>query len=67
MTTHAELHLKVLLNWAVEFVERETESLYQSYKELDGSISLQDELDAGIATDIDDAKRWLAEAREALK
>ncbi len=61
----ADLH--TLLTWAIDFVERETESLYQSYKGPDGSLRPEDEEEGGVISDIEDARRWLAEAREAIR
>jgi hypothetical protein len=66
MSAAENLRLKVLLTWAVGFVERETQVLHDSYVNPDGVLTMDDEIDEYIATDIEDARRWLLEAREAL-
>lgn len=55
----------LLLTWAVEFVERETECLEESYRGPTGVV--EDEIDKHVATDVAEARAWLDEARETLK
>lgn len=58
---HAELRFKVLLAWAVEFVERETDCLEECHRWPDGTVREED-----AAAQIADARRWLGEAKEML-
>lgn len=51
-----------LLTWAVEFVERENEILEESHSGPNGLID-----DADVSNDLREARRWLDEAKEALK
>ena len=55
------LRLKVLLKWAVHFVEQETIVIHGSYRDQYGNIADED-----VALELKDAARWLTEAREAL-
>jgi hypothetical protein len=58
------LRLRVLLTWAVEFVELEVQCMEESYRvHPDGAIEYDDE---DVADEMRDAHRWLTEAREAL-
>lgn len=60
---HENLRLRVLLTWAVDFVERETTCLEESYR--DPKTGEFDDED--VSVDITDARKWLVEAREALR
>ena len=51
-----------LLQWAVEFVERENECLELSHGGPGGIID-----DKDVSVDLADARRWLTEARGVLK
>lgn len=64
MSMSENLKLRVLLSWAVDYVERETKCLEESCRGRDGAI--EDEIGESVATDVADARRWLAEAREVL-
>jgi hypothetical protein len=60
MTAHTELRLRILLTWAVEYVENCNTALEECHMNHDGTI------DDEVAGEVADAKRWLAEAKEAL-
>jgi hypothetical protein len=62
MSAHAELRLLVLLSWAVEFVERNTDAL----EECSTNASGEYDDDSTAEEDVADARRWLSEARELL-
>jgi hypothetical protein len=66
MSAAENLRLKVLLSWAVEFVERETATLEDSFK-VGGKLTIDDDIDGYVAVHIADARRWLTEARQALQ
>ncbi len=55
--------LQGLLSWAVEFVEREVKCLVDSNRD----PKTGDCDDDDISVELTDVRRWLAEAREALK
>jgi hypothetical protein len=57
----AEL-MRRLLSEAVEFVEREVEVMEDSFLDTDGNWD-----DDDAAAEVADARRWLSEARDALK
>ena len=57
MSTHENLRLRVLLAWAFEFVERETDALAECH-------SYNGIIDEIARADVLDARRWLAEAEE---
>jgi hypothetical protein len=59
-----DLHLKVLLNWAVDFVADEIRVRRDSYTDQAGNFDADFENEA---LEIHDAERWLAEARAVLK
>jgi hypothetical protein len=59
-----ELHLKVLLNWAVDFVADEIRVRRDSYTDHQGNFDADFEEEV---LELQDAERWLTQAREALK
>ena len=60
----AELRLKNLLAWAVDFVAHETQVMRDSFTDKDGNYDPDDE---DMHLEVQDAERWLTEAREAIK
>ncbi len=62
MSAAENLRLRVLLTWAVEFVEHTTDALEECSTNGDGEYD--DESTA--EEEVTDARRWLSEAREAL-
>lgn len=58
----AELRLKGLLAWAIDFVAHETRVRRASYFDSDGNCQDED-----MALEITGAERWLTEAREAIR
>ena len=61
MTSSAELRLRRLLAWAVEYVERENKILEECHTIPGGHI---DDIDVSI--ELKDSRRWLNEARAIL-
>lgn len=61
-SVHENLRLRVLLTWAVEFVARETDILEDCHT-LGGTW---DGTEPEVQAQVDDARRWLREAKEIL-
>jgi hypothetical protein len=62
MSAHENLRFRVLLTWAVEFVERNTDVLEECSTNAAGEY----DNDSTAEDEVADARRWLTEAKEAL-
>jgi hypothetical protein len=62
MSEHQNLRMRVLLTWAVQFVERNTDALEECSTNAAGEY----DNDSTAEEEVADARRWLTEAREAL-
>ena len=63
VSPYRTLRLKVLLTWALDFVEREAGLMAQCHR--DPATGEMDDDD--VAVEVADAERWVVEAREALR
>jgi hypothetical protein len=62
VSAHQNLRLRVLLTWAIEFVERNTDALEEFSTNAEGEY----DNDSTAEEEVADARRWLAEAHEQL-
>ncbi len=62
MSAHDVLRLRVLLAWAIEYVERQANVLEECSTDPDGNY----DDDACAEEEVADCRRWLKEAREEL-
>jgi hypothetical protein len=54
--------LETLIEWAIDFVERQTDEMERCFRHPNGEIHPAD-----VAVDVADAHKWLEQARKAIK